>query len=201
LPESQKAAAREEFDAVVAEFRQAHPDIPIRSVVEEYPEDKLTMSQVRFDIFDIIASDGVDREFGFDHPVIMMDSDMRHIDVATNATLAQALTAPDSRFINVHPDTLWDVEGVPIPVNAMEVQAPEGLDDATRLAVVAEVSRLHAQDQLRREYDLSNARGEVYPEEAGAAVALGPVIMVGNFNLRNDNSEMMALQMRMIDPS
>lgn len=198
LPESQKAAARASMDAVVAEFRQSHPDITIRSMVGEYPEGQLNMNQVRFDAFDVIAFEGISRGYGFDHPVFMLDADMGHIDASTNVTMSGALTAADSRFMIVHPDMLWDVEGVSIPRNAVEVEAPEGLDDATRLAAVAEVSRLHAQDQLRREYDIPNARGEVYPEEAGSAIALGPAIMVGNFHLQEHATEMMGLQMAMI---
>jgi hypothetical protein len=137
------------------------------------------------------------RGYRFDHPVIMLDADTGHIDPNTNEVLAQAVMAPDSGLMVVHADTISDVEGISIPLNAVEAEFPDGLDDATKLSLVAEISRRFQLARDRKKYDIPNMWGDSYPEEWGAAVALGPAIMVGNYNARNDNSEMMGLQMRL----
>ncbi|HUB94018.1 MAG TPA: hypothetical protein VMB52_05955 [Verrucomicrobiae bacterium] len=196
LFEAERTEAQANIDATVNRFRTSHPAIRIRSVIVEYSEAQLRMSKVRADMIELIARDGQERNFRFDHPVITFDADTASISEQTNEVLAGALTAEDSHLLIPHADVAFDVTGVTIADNPADTELPEHSDDATRLAAVAEIDQRLSLARERKEYDVPNMRQYSYPEEWGSAIPLGPTLMVGNFNIAIDSSEMGELEQR-----
>jgi len=180
LPEAERREARAAFDKMITEFREAHPTITIRTLAEEYPDDTLSITQVRNDMVDLIARDGAQRGFRFDHPVIMFDADTLHISRVTNETLAGALNSPNSREIIANAFSFYQFDKSSTTLDLEDISA---LDDAKRLAIVAELSYRSGIHEEIRKY---GRPPYIHPQESGMAFALGPVIMVGNFGERGE---------------
>lgn len=182
LEDQERAAVIANFDNLLAEQQAKHPHLNLRSVIVEYPPEELTMGRIRHDFTDLVAYDARQRGgFRVDHPVVTFDADTKRISRNANQELARVLVAPDSREVLAHLETgyLFDTEA---SVN------PDGtLPDARKLAILQELRR--------RQY--ARLSGPSYNEEWGAAVALGPCLMAGNYNEHHDVSEMHYLKRRL----
>lgn len=199
LNEQEKAEVRTQFDALVADFRLNHPHLKIRSIAEEYEWGKegVLMGKLRHDVVDLIALDAAGRGFGIDHPVIFLDADTKQMTKTAIENLAATLTALDAYQIIAHlethylfdPDTGFGEDGT--------------MSDARKLAIIQEIRRRQWRRTIYREQpypsaDRNEGYSQPYDEEWGAAIALGPLLVAGNYNERGKWDELKHLRGRVL---
>lgn len=201
LSEQEKAAARARFDMLVAKIRQTHPHLTVRSIAEEYAwdeEEGVLMGKLRHDIVDLITLDAAKRGlFRIDHPVIFFDADTKKITKTAVEKLTATLTAPNAYQLIAHLEThyLFDAD--------TGFYEDGTMSDVRKLAIIQEIRRRQWRRICYRETPLPSADrnkdySQSYDEEWGAAIALGPLLIAGNFNERGKWDELKHLKGRIL---
>lgn len=157
------ADQNDKLDTILNTFRTNHPDVRIRSLLTDYAEGEFDMNRVRAEHTDVIAYDGMKRQFSFDHPVIWLDADMRAISPSGLMKLQAAIKNTD-QAVSV---------AAPLMQN-FHIEAPNP-SDAERLAQTFElVGR-----GITREIFERKGQRVGYTEEWGLTFSLGGYMLAG----------------------
>jgi hypothetical protein len=136
----------------------------IKTALQLISDDKFSMSQLRSNYMDAIALDSLDKDYGFNHPVMWVDADTTSISKDTIESLAEPLLKNEALF--THADLRFSVDWSP---NTL----PSEMDDATKAVIVNEMQR-------RQTKALSNKGNDGgYVEESGLAFSIGVYLNAG----------------------
>lgn len=161
--------ASQRYDSLKEHLRGSTNDaLRLRSALQVLPKERATMSQLRANYMDAVAMEGVERGYGFEHPVIWVDADMTQMTDNTLQELEAGVRNFDAKFL--HADVRYSADWA-------ERTGLEKQDDATRAFVVNEIQR--RQDNRLRSSKDSSAE---YIEEWGLAFALGTYLKAGGVN-------------------
>ena len=166
-----RTAIADQVDELVGRIKQSHPHLQLRKLIVEYDEGP-DINQVRRDLTDLTALDGMERGFAFEHPTFWLDSDIKGMSPDYTECMSALLRNPsDARVIfTAKADFAIDP-----PIDG---GTPS---DAKRLAAALEIMRRSERDTFfkQRGWTLS------YPEEWASAFMLGGYVFAGGTSTKS----------------
>lgn len=165
LNEEDKVALEERVTSAVAEFDSDNQTtIRLRPLFSQYEPEDLTPARLRKDCGDLIAADGLRRGFKFDHPMFVLDADIRNMSSDTLENLTRMISGEDS--------------SEPMVVSAVNFNTSSSEQgSAQRLTRLTELIR-------RAERTI-----KPYREECGTALSIGAYSLIGGYYTADATSE------------